>query len=1326
MKIGSTIIIIILLLALVQINFNLSGKNIETEEENDNEFTSNPRGNEEFIWEDLEVISEPVPFKNFNIAPITYNPAIVAENHNVYIVWEETNHTMGSGSDSDICFRHYNGNSWSEIQVISEPILGSNTNLGSSRDPDIAVDDGKIYVVWWDDSTLGGSGSDYDIYYRCNISGSNWEDIQIISEPVSGQNYNKGNSEYPDITVEDRKIYIVWDDKNNTNNAGSDKDIFYICNITGNNWEKVQVISEPVSGNNYNIGDSDYPVIEVEDGKIYAIWADVNNTHGSGGSETDIFYKTNFTGFNWETVQVISEPIPGLNINDDTSLFPDFDVENGKIYVTWTDRNDTDSSSQGIWDWDIFYRCNLSGYWEKEQVISEPVKGENFNIGQSHYSKISVENGRIFVVWDDSNNTNSAGTDDDIFLRYNLTGLNWDDINVISEPVKNGNNNTGWSEEPDIIVNLGKIHVVWFDDNNSNNAGTDKDIFYKATFLPLGLYSPNVIPTIGNTSTNFNFTVTYKNVDNYAPTQIKINISNSEYTLLEVEPLDVTYYDGKDYFYKTSNLAIGKHTFYFHATDGQSDGFTSPIKKPMVYNSPPKLITIDNLTAYEDVYYNIDYEYNDIDVITVGQNIIWNYSSNASWLNFDTVTGLLDGTPTDSNIGGYWVNISINDTMEIDFTNFTLTVLNVNDNPVINTTNVEITYEDELYEVDYNATDIDSIISNQIWSLGTNATSWLDIDPTTGILNGTPINDDVGSYWVNVSVIDGDDGLAFTNFSLIVINVNDPPVIITEDIVKSNTSELYEVDYNATDIDSPSLQFLWSVNTNATWLDIDSSTGILNGTPLKTDVGWYNVNVTINDGDDGIDWHDFVLEVIKKNEPPTITTTDVLSATVNIPYQVKYEATDEDTPLDKLTWFLDTNASWLGIGPVTGILGGTPRDADLGSYWVKVLVNDGEGGIDSHNFTLTVYSTLNQPPNITTEDVTNAIVDEEYSVDYEAEDDRTPISNLLWSLETNASWLGIENNTGVLSGTPNATHVGWYWVKVSVFDREDGWDFTNFTLYVTIEPITSNKPELSNPSMTPSTGDTNTEFTFSVDYSHPDGDLPDSIQVVIDDLGYEMTLTNGHYEYKTKLSEGNHTYYFTTKLGNFKVDTDIYNTGYITKAEGQPEDGDRDREDYNTMLYAGIGIVVIIIIIVLILLFIFLKKKKGKEEEPVVEAQPPPPEEAPPEVPPEQVPTPETPPLEQAPTPMVPPEEVPIPEITPEQVPSPETPSPEHPQVQPEQPQPTPEVTPQEPQPQVEPGPPEPMLQVEEQPAPQPQVEPLQQGQAPVPKIKTPEENAEG
>ncbi|MCK5560938.1 MAG: hypothetical protein KAJ51_10110, partial [Thermoplasmata archaeon] len=520
-----------------------------------------------------------------------------------------------------------------------------------------------------------------------------------------------------------------------------------------------------------------------------------------------------------------------------------------------------------------------------------------------------------------------------------------------------------------------------------------------------------------------------------------------------------------------------------------------------------------------------------------------------------------------------------------------------------------------------------------------NAT-WLNWGISNHTLFGTPRNEDVGTYWVRINISDENGGFDEHNFTLTVLNVNDPPIITTEDVLEAPLNVLYEVDYDATDIDSPLPQLKWLVFTNATsWLEMDYNSGILSGTPEINDLGWYNVNVTVKDLDGDQAWHEFILVVTSNeepepdNDPPEITTIDKVSITAGESYNIIYKAADDRTPVGSLIWFYNSNASWLGFNKATIVLSGSPTLDHVGWYWVNVSVNDGEGGFDSHNFTVTVYATTNQPPDILTEDDVNAVVEELYSVDYEADDDRTPLDKLQWSLETNTSdWLRIDPNTGALSGTPELDDVGSYWVKVSVFDGEDGWDHNDFTLYVTTEPITKLLPKLSSPTMTPASGDSETMFTFFVDYSHQDSDLPESIQVVIDGIANNMESTNGHYEYSTKLTEGNHTYYFTATLDELTVETEDLTTPYIEKAEGQPEDGEDDED--NTMLYAVIGIIVIIIV-VMILLFIFLKKKK------------PPEQPATPEVTPQVVPH-----VEPAPQP------VPMPQVE-------------------EQPQPTPQIEPQ-------------------------------------------------
>ncbi len=1103
-KLISFFLVSIIVLSTLLINWNFVNSQVNFNDDYKQKSSSRFQNRQSINlidWEPIEIISEPIFDQDNNDNESLLNK-IVVENEKIYVVWEDESDISGAGNDPDIFFRFFDGTKWSNIQIISEPIFGGNLNNGLSTRPDIAVENGKIYVIWSDSTTFHGAGADRDIFFRCNLSGSHWEDIQVISEPINNNNINVGDSLYPLIEVENSKIYTVWYDDDNFYNSGADEDIFYRCNISGSNWEDIQIISEPVFGQDYNTAVSRTPSIAIENSKIYINWYDNNNTNGAGG-DADIFFRCNITGKSWEPVQVISEPVYGKDFNIKYSTTPMIAVKNSKLYVVWTDWNNTNGANNA--DSDIFYRCNLTGQnWENIQVISEPCFGKNFNTEECWYPAITVENEKIYVIWEDYNNTNGSGLDPDIFFRCNLTGNKWEPTQVISEPIMGNNLNQAISSIPDIAVNNDKVYCVWGDENDTDGAGTDRDIFLRVSSPPLYFKNVGVNPISGNTSTHFNFTITYFHKYNESPQEMYLDISGSIYSILETDPLDLNFIDGKNYFYNTTLDISNNNTFQFSASDVNYTIYTKIFNNPDVFNTPPSILTQDNPIAYEDVYYEIKYQYSDIDVNNVGQLVFWKFNANASWLTFDPATDFLFGTPTNNDVGKYWINISINDTIDIAFTNFTLTVIEVNDHPMINTTNVLVAYEDELYNVDYNATDIDSAIENQIWSLKTDGSSWLIFDQITGILNGTPTNEDVGSYWINVTVNDNEGGIDFTNFTLEVLNVNDPPSIIKIIPPNATAGKYYELDYNATDIDSQISKQTWSLLSNATWLTINSATGVISGTPVVTDVGWYNINITVNDGDDGTDWYEFILYVFP------------------------------------------------------------------------------------------IY--INNPPDIITDDDISAVVNEYYFTDYNAIDDHTPVNDLKWYLSTNASWLTIDSISGLLRGTPIITDVGTYWVSISVFDGEDGWDYHNFTLRVTSVPISENHaPVLSNPKIEPLEGTTDTNFTFSINYYDEDNDEPKYVRLFVSGKMYDMELmsgevNNGIYECNIKLSEGIHTYYFTTFDGQELTRTEDLETSNIKRIGKIP------KEESSMDWLVWLILIIVTIVILLVFLFVFIRSKKRKGE----------------------------------------------------------------------------------------------------------------------------------
>jgi hypothetical protein len=91
---------------------------------------------------------------------------------------------------------------------------------------------------------------------------------------------------------------------------------------------------------------------------------------------------------------------------------------------------------------------------------------------------------------------------------------------------------------------------------------------------------------------------------------------------------------------------------------------------------------------------------------------------------------------------------------------------------------------------------------------------------------------------------------------------------------------------------------------------------------------------------------------------------------------------------------------------------------------------------------------LSQRPEIVTVPEPNAYENEEYKVDFMAEDPDNMDYEHEWRMETNASWLSIDAVEGIISGTPGDAHVGWYWINVSVRDPDGVDDWLVFELTV--------------------------------------------------------------------------------------------------------------------------------------------------------------------------------------------------------------------------------------------------------------------------------------
>ncbi len=84
--------------------------------------------------------------------------------------------------------------------------------------------------------------------------------------------------------------------------------------------------------------------------------------------------------------------------------------------------------------------------------------------------------------------------------------------------------------------------------------------------------------------------------------------------------------------------------------------------------------------------------------------------------------------------------------------------------------------------------------------------------------------------------------------------------------------------------------------------------------------------------------------------------------------------------------------------------------------------------------------------------------------------------------------------------------------------------------------LENNEPVLNNPAVTPTSGDTETDFEFTVNYYDQDGDVPQYVKVYINGSSKTMQLkpgtgteTDSTYSYTTTLPAGSYSYKFKTQ-----------------------------------------------------------------------------------------------------------------------------------------------------------------------------------------------------
>ena len=255
--------------------------------------------------------------------------------------------------------------------------------------------------------------------------------------------------------------------------------------------------------------------------------------------------------------------------------------------------------------------------------------------------------------------------------------------------------------------------------------------------------------------------------------------------------------------------------------------------------------------------------------------------------------------------------------------------------------------------------------------------TWLSFDPATQTFSGTPANGDVGTLGVRLTVTDSGLLSAFEDFSVVVANVNDAPLLgtpIADQTVAQGAAFNFALSSNAfADADAgDTLNYSATLSSGSAlpaWLSFDAGAHAFSGTPGNADVGIATVRVTVTDSRGASAVDDFTLTVGNVNDAPVLAQAIAnLAARQASPLQFQLPAAtfadaDMGDTLRYSATLTDGSAlpAWLIFDAQTREFSGTPSAADAGTLVVRVVVADDAGAVAQGLFAITV-SGLAAPP----------------------------------------------------------------------------------------------------------------------------------------------------------------------------------------------------------------------------------------------------------------------------------------------------------------------------------------------------------------------------
>ncbi|MFN4264433.1 MAG: putative Ig domain-containing protein [Aquabacterium sp.] len=348
---------------------------------------------------------------------------------------------------------------------------------------------------------------------------------------------------------------------------------------------------------------------------------------------------------------------------------------------------------------------------------------------------------------------------------------------------------------------------------------------------------------------------------------------------------------------------------------------------------------------------------------------------------------------------------------------------------------------------------------------------WLQYDPATRTLFGTPTNENVGEFDVIVQGIDELGASSLYSFHVAVENTNDAPINGTtiQDVTASEDASFeYAVPLDAfRDADlGDSLTYSASLAGGEplpAWISFDPVSRRFTGIPDNSDVGAVLVKVIATDRSGASASQTFELTIANTNDAPVIAaplSSQEAQEDQAFIFRVPLDAFADADVGDELSLSATLEGgqplpSWLQFDAATKTLFGTPGSGDVGEFKVRIAATDKAGSSVDQLLALKV-SDVNDAPVVNALLLAQRAVEDTgftytFSEDSFVDADVTDVLTYSASSESGEplpSWLQFDPSTRTFFGTPTNADVGLLRVKVVATDSVGATAFQAFELVV--------------------------------------------------------------------------------------------------------------------------------------------------------------------------------------------------------------------------------------------------------------------------------------